>query len=75
MGKLTIGMVYKWTSSNIWNDAIWKSSGATYITKGYSVAKLNTGAGQGTGFWYSSFNTSLKLNGSVLSEATHGRKY
>ena len=73
-GMLTIGMVYKWKGVWNWNKAIWKGPHDPTQIVGYSISKMNVGAGQGTGFWYGSFDTSLRLNGSVLSEASHGPK-
>ena len=69
--KLTISMVYKWTGASSWNDAIWKGPGGNSPKAGYSMSKMNTGAGQGTGFWYGLSSSGDRLIGSSQTEAKY----
>ena len=57
--KITVCFAFKWTTSTIWGNVIWKEG------SGFKIQKMNTGAGQGTGLWYV---TDKRLFGSVATE-------
>ena len=69
--KLSISMAYKWTSRSYWDYGIRKSPNNDI---GYSISKMNTGAGQGTGFWYGVSSSAERLTGTVKTEAMDAPK-